>query len=64
MALVRDELYWSEATAMSDPGFEETAAASQAEQSLPIDEETLPGLLQEKRERERLSRSIAFGEGL
>lgn len=49
---------------MSDPGFEETADTGRAEQSLPIDEEAVPSLLQEKREREELSRRIAFGEGL
>ncbi len=32
--------------------------------SLSVDEETLPGLLEEKRRREELSRQIAFGEGL
>jgi len=64
MAFVRDAFCWSKATAMSDPAFEETADTSRAEQSLPIDEEAVPSLLQEKREREELSRRIAFGEGL
>jgi len=32
--------------------------------SLSVDEEELPGLLEEKRRREELSRQIAFGEGL
>jgi hypothetical protein len=49
---------------MSEPGFEETADTSRAEQSLPIDEEAVPSLLQEKRELEQISRRIAFGEGL
>jgi hypothetical protein len=64
MAFVRDAFCWSEDKAMSEPGFEETADTSRAEQSLPIDEEAVPSLLQEKRELEQISRRIAFGEGL
>ena len=49
---------------MNDEAWNDDGPANRAEESLPIDEEAVPSLLQEKREREELSRRIAFGEGL
>ncbi len=49
---------------MSDREWQSAEDKNDTNVSITIDEEAVPSLLQEKRERERISRSIAFGEGL
>jgi len=64
MALMRDELFRREAEGMSDRDWQSAEDKNDTNVSITIDEEAVPSLLQEKREREELSRRIAFGEGL
>jgi len=64
MALLRNELFWREAEDMSKESLKGANSRDDVEQILSVDEEELPGLLEEKRRREELSRQIAFGEGL
>jgi len=64
MALQRNELFRSEAENMSERNDQHAGAIDLGALSLSVDEEELPGLLEEKRRREELSRQIAFGEGL
>ncbi len=49
---------------MSDRDWQSAEDKNDTNVSITIDEEAVPSLLQEKREREELSRRIAFGEGL
>ena len=64
MALLRNELFRSEAESMSEESLKGVNGRDDVEQILSVDEEELPGLLEEKRRRDELSRQIAFGEGL
>jgi len=64
MALLRNELFRSEAEDMSERNDQHAGTIDLGALSLSVDEEELPGLLEEKRRREELSRQIAFGEGL
>jgi hypothetical protein len=49
---------------MSERDWQDAEEKDKAAISISIEEEELPGLLEEKRRREELSRQIAFGEGL
>jgi hypothetical protein len=49
---------------MSEESLQGANGRDDVEQILSVNEEELPGLLEEKRRREELSRQIAFGEGL
>jgi hypothetical protein len=49
---------------MNDEAWNDDGPANRAEQILSVDEESVPGLLEEKRRREEFSRQIAFWEGL
>jgi hypothetical protein len=42
----------------------ESHGRKEREEELSLDEEQLPNLIEEKRQRELVSRRIAFGEGL
>ena len=64
MALLCNELFRREAESMSEESLKGVNGRDDVEQILSVDEEELPGLLEEKRRREELSRQIAFGEGL
>ena len=64
MALQRNELFRGEAEGMSEESLKGANGRDDVEQILSVDEEELPGLLEEKRRRDELSRQIAFGEGL
>jgi hypothetical protein len=64
MALQRNDLFRREAEGMSEESLKGANSRDDVEQILSVDEEELPGLLEEKRRREELSRQIAFGEGL
>jgi hypothetical protein len=64
MALLRHELFRREAESMSDRDWQDAEEKDKAAISISIEEDELPGLLEEKRRREELSRQIAFGEGL
>jgi len=64
MALLRNELFRRKAESMSEESLQGANGRDDVEQILSVDEEELPGLLEEKRRREELSRQIAFGEGL
>jgi len=64
MALLRNELFRREAESMSEESLQGANGRDDVEQILSVDEEELPGLLEEKHRREELSRQIAFGEGL
>jgi len=64
MALLRNELFRREAEDMNERNDQHAGTIDLGTLSLSVDEEELPGLLEEKRRREELSRQIAFGEGL
>lgn len=64
MALLRNELFRREAESMSERDWQDAEEKETAVSSISIEEDELPGLLEEKRRREELSRQIAFGEGL
>lgn len=64
MALLRNELFRGEAEDMSERNDQHAGTIDLGALSLSVNEEELPGLLEEKRRREELSRQIAFGEGL
>jgi hypothetical protein len=64
MALQRNELFRGEAEDMNERNDQHAGTIDLGALSLSVDEEELPGLLEEKRRREELSRQIAFGEGL
>jgi hypothetical protein len=49
---------------MSEESLQGANSRDDVEQILSVDEEELPGLLEEKHRRDELSRQIAFGEGL
>lgn len=49
---------------MSKSDWQDSNDTELPEGGIAIDEEAVPSLLQEKREREEISRRIAFGEGL
>ncbi len=49
---------------MSDRDWHDAEEKDTAAISISIEEDELPGLLEEKRRRDELSRQIAFGEGL
>ena len=64
MGCVRNDLFKREAEGMSERNDQHAGAIDLGALSLSVDEEELPGLLEEKRRRDELSRQIAFGEGL
>jgi hypothetical protein len=64
MGCVRNDLFRSKAEDMNERNDQHAGAIDLGTLSLSVDEEELPGLLEEKRRREELSRQIAFGEGL
>ena len=49
---------------MSDRDWQDAEEKDKAAINIGIEEDELPGLLEEKHRREELSRQIAFGEGL
>jgi hypothetical protein len=64
MALLRNELFRREAEDMSKENWQDSNPNEKEKSGMQLEEEELPGLLEEKRRREELSRQIAFGEGL
>ncbi len=49
---------------MSEENWQDSNPNEKEKSGMQLEEEALPGLLEEKHRREELSRQIAFGEGL
>jgi len=64
VALLRNELFRREAESMSEENWQDSNPNEKEKSGMQLEEEELPGLLEEKRRRDELSRQIAFGEGL